>query len=154
MAAGQNDRWRTEVDQQLGVLTTEVSGIKAQLRDQSETLSKIFTRLDEISGKQGPGIKHILTVVVSSVTILVAASGAITVLVNSFVSPQLTRLEAQGAHNNTVVSYLLSERIDEFKRLKDEDRERQNERFRRLEDQISRLSAAQPQNWTPSIKQN
>lgn len=145
MSVNQNDRWRTEVDQQLGVLRTEVSGIKTQLREHGETLGKIFSRLDEISGRQGPGIRHILAVMVSCVTILVFAGGAITVLVNSFVSPQITRLETRSDHYGSVVSQLLAEHVDEFRRLKELERSSLDARFRKLEEAVSKLS------WAPAV---
>lgn len=152
MSANQSDRWRTEVDQQLGVLTTEVSGIKAQLRDQGETLGKIFSRLDEIRGKQGPGIGQVLTITLSGAGIVSLAAGAITVLVTSFVSPQITRLETQSHHHDAVVTQLLDERIYEFKRLKAAERAGVEERFRKLEEQVSQINAAAA--WAPRVNPN
>lgn len=142
--------WRTDVDQQLGVLSTEVSGIKTQLRDQGQMLGKIFSRLDEVAGRQGPGIGQILTITLTGGGIVSLAAAAITVLVTSFVSPAMTRLESKGEHLNAVVSQLLVERIDEFKRLKTAERDGFDERLRRLEARIERKGLA----WTPSVSAN
>lgn len=139
--------WRTDVDQQLGVLSTEVSGIKTQLRDHGQMLGKIFSRLDEVAGRQGPGIGQILTITLTGGGIVSLAAAAITVLVTSFVSPAMTRLESQSQHLNAVVSQLLDERVDEFKRLKKSEREVLDERLSRLEEKVSRKSLA----WAPTV---
>lgn len=139
--------WRTDVDQQLGVLSTEVSGIKTQLRDQGQMLGKIFSRLDEVAGRQGPGIGQILTTTLTILGIVGGAATGITILVTSFVSPTLTKLETQGTHLNAVVSQLLDERVDEFKRLKKSEREVLDERLTRLEEKVARKSLA----WAPTV---
>lgn len=141
--------WRTDVDQQLGVLSTEVSGIKTQLRDQGQMLGKIFSRLDEISGRQGPGIGEMLKIVLAGGGIVSLAAAAITVLVTSFVSPSITRLETQGQHHSSVVSQLLEERISEFHRLRAAEAERLETRLQKLERQVT--AGANGLAWAPQV---
>lgn len=139
-------KWRAEVDQQLGVMTSEINGIKQAVRDQGQMLGKIFSTLDEIKGKQGPGIGQMLTISLAGCGIIGAAAAAITVLVTSIISPQLTRLETQGQQQNALLNTLLEERSGDYARLKDSAREQLERRLQRLESAESRLSwAPQPE---------
>lgn len=139
-------KWRAEVDQQLGVMSSEINGIKQAVRDQGQMLGKIFTRLDEISGKQGPGIAQVLGIVLAGCGIVGAAAGAVTILVTSMIAPQLTRLESQGDQHQTLLQALFDERKDDYSRLKDAATQSLEQRLRNLESSESRLT------WAPQVE--
>lgn len=139
-------KWRAEVDQQLGIMSSEINGIKSTLRDINQLVGKIFSTLDEIKGKQGPGIGQMLTVILCGCGIIGAAASAITILVTSMISPQLTRLETQSEQHKVLLNALLDERKDELARLKDAAKQELERRLKRLESSESLLT------WAPQVQ--
>lgn len=138
-------KWRAEVDQQLGIMSSEINGIKATLRDINQLVGKIFSTLDEIKGKQGPGFGQMLTIGLCGCGIIGAAAAAITTLVTSIISPQLTRLETTAEQQQVLLNALLNQEKDDYRRLKDAASAELERRLQRLEERLT---------WVPQVQTN
>lgn len=99
-AAGE-DLFRTLIhhDAEIASLGGRVTGVETEVRNLGATVSKgfaeILDRLSTFESQRGPGLASLLGIVATGGAVVAMASAAITVLVTSFVSPPITKLESQ-----------------------------------------------------------
>ena len=86
-------------DAEIISLGNRMGGVEASVRQLAADVNKGFAaiadRLSAFDSKQGPGLGSILGFVATGGAVVGMSAAAITVLVTSFVSPPITRLEGQ-----------------------------------------------------------
>ena len=137
-------------DQQLGSLTTEVATIKVSLSEHGAILQEIRGALGDLKGSRGPGIGAIIKGVAGGGAIVAMSAAAITVLVTSFVAPDVTKLKTEGARTER---YIEHQEASERKELTDYRRKEAARIDRSLDAMASSISELKARSgWTSHVE--
>lgn len=141
-------------DAEIESLGKRMGGIEEEVCNLSAAIQKGFAnvgeRLSTINSERGPGIGNIMTFVATGGAIVAMASGAITVLVTSFVSPPVTKLQGEVSRLTYYVDR--REEVDrqdyiELRRLRDRS---VSDDIRTLEKQLRQIEQRAAVNLRPS----
>lgn len=121
-------------DSQLTQLAVEVGAIKNSVSEQGQVLHEIRGALSDLRGNQGPGFGHLLKGLVTGGALIAMSAGAITVLVTSFVAPDLTKLRTEAAYAERFIARATEEdrrELSEYRRRSSESIEKRLEQLTR-----------------------
>ena len=89
----------TQHDAEISNLTGRVASVESVIKvmshDMNRGFAEIGNKLAEIKGAKGPGLGQVIGVVAAGCAVVGMCAGAITILVTSFVSPDITKLRTE-----------------------------------------------------------
>lgn len=117
-------------------LHSAVSMIKEMRDASSKGFADLTSSIAAMKSEQGPGIGKLLVYLLSGAGLMGAASGAITILVTSFISPQITDLTTTVKQHKYVLEQLDRDMRDELRDYRRSDSRRAEDRMKRMEERM------------------
>lgn len=136
-------------DGQIASLNNEVSGIKGVLSEHGSILNEIRGALGDLKVRQGPGMGSMMKVLVAGGALIAMSAGAITVLVTSFVAPDITKLMTEGVANSRYIQHQEQSDRKELADFRRKSADRLEQRLEMLAGAINELGRKQA--WSPTV---
>jgi hypothetical protein len=141
-------------DAEIVTLGGRMTGVEQGMRSLEGTVQsgfgQISNTLAEMRGKSGPGLGDILKVVLSGGAIVGMSAAAITMLVNSFIKPELTQLKDSSVVLSSDYEARLSADRAELQRLREMRKDKIEGDVAELQKTIERLE--EKLGWMPEVK--
>lgn len=125
------------------MVRTRDSATAEMLRNREETnkgFESLRIDIGNMKSEQGPGIGKMLSFLVAGAALIGMAAGGITILVTSFVAPDITKLKTVGERHETYLEQNERSARDELRDLRRAHDKRIQERLERMEERLSTYS--------------
>jgi hypothetical protein len=141
-------------DAEIVTLGGRMTGVEQGMRSLEGTVQsgfgQISNTLAEMRGKSGPGLGDVLKIVLSGGALVGMSAAAITMLVNSFMKPELIELKDISAVLSTNDTIRTASEREELERLRELRRTAVEEDVERLQQAIGKLE--EKLGWMPEVK--
>lgn len=141
-------------DVEIGALATRVGKVEQTIDSGFAKVSENFIKLEGIiirsDAKQGPGIADVMKGVATGGAIIAMSAAAITMLVQSFISPDLTQLKDVSTVLSTDHNSRLEAERAELQRLREMRKDKIEGDVTQLQAQIEKLE--EKFQWMPEVK--
>lgn len=133
------------------MVRTRDSATAEMLRNREETnkgFESLRIDIGNMKSEQGPGIGKMLSFLVAGAALIGMAAGGITILVTSFVSPDITKLKADNTTQQQALDLADKQMREEYRDLKRAADRRLIERLERIEERIGTYASG----WSVTTK--
>lgn len=135
-------------------LENRMTGVEQGMRSLEGVVQTGFSHLSntlsEIRGRTGPGLGDILKVVATGGAVVAMASAAITMLVQSFISPELTELKDSARLFSRDHEARLSRDMDELRDLREARKDRIESEVGSLLSEVQAMK--EKMGWAPEVR--